>query len=123
MEHKCNYCNVSFKRNCELVRHSTSIKCKNNKNNINMNNKLVELENNLLEIKNLKQQLDQALRENKEEKQKVFSLEIKLNDSINKSEEYRKIIEKYTTKNNFKLQKENDTTDNTFQIDINLNNK
>jgi hypothetical protein len=48
MEHKCINCNISFKRNCELVRHSTSIKCKNNKNNININNKLVELENDLI---------------------------------------------------------------------------
>ena len=113
----CESCNLMVSKP-NYSKHKKTELCKNIKTTIE------QCQNNyLLEINNLKQQLEQALRENKEEKQKVFSLEIKLNDSINKSEEYRKIIEKYTTINNFKLQKENNSTDNTFQIDINVNNK
>ena len=44
MEFSCNYCNVSFKRNCELVRHYTSIKCKEKRDKFNIN---TELNNNI----------------------------------------------------------------------------
>ena len=30
MEFNCIYCNISFKRNCELTRHKNTQKCKNN---------------------------------------------------------------------------------------------
>ena len=31
MDYNCAYCNISFKRNCDLTRHINSQKCKDNK--------------------------------------------------------------------------------------------
>ena len=106
MDYKCDFCNVSFKRNCELVRHSTSIKCKNKKNNININNKLVELENNLILYKykydecfninkNLEEKIQLLIQENINLKNEIKSLE-KSNES------FIKIVEKAATKSTVK---------------------
>jgi hypothetical protein len=112
----CEFCNLIVSKP-NYSKHKKTELCKNIKNTIEQCKN-----NDLLEIDNLKQQLNQSLRKTEEEKKKVFSLEIKLNECVNKSEEYRKIIENYNTKNNFKLPKQNEI-DTTFQIDINLNNK
>ena len=112
----CEFCNLMVSKP-NYSKHKKTELCKNIKTTIE------QCKNNyLLEIDNLKQQLEKSLRKTEEEKQKVFSLEIKLNECVNKSEEYRKIIENYNIKNNFKLPKQNDI-DSTFQIDININNK
>ena len=49
MDFLCKYCNISFKRNCELVRHSSSIKCKEKQDKFNIN---LELNSNILKLEN-----------------------------------------------------------------------
>ena len=110
MEFKCNCCEISFKRNCDLVRHSLTIKCKEKRDafNINIKSKTVisklEEELKLYKINELKYN----------EKIKILELEVsKLtqentslkseNKSLEKSNEsFRKIVEKAATKTTIK---------------------
>ena len=118
MSYKCEYCDNVYVNKCHLTRHQkteTCVKIQNiiNKNIEKYNNKYTELNNIIEDLKNNNLNLNQ----------KIIIQEIKLKEAIEKSEEYRKIVEKSATKsNNFKI-KEDILNDNTFQIDINVNNK
>ena len=119
MSYKCEYCDNVYVNKCHLTRHQkteTCVKIQNiiNKNIEKYNNKYTELNNIIEDLKN----------DNLNLNQKITIQEIKLKEAIEKSEEYRKIVEKSATKsnNNFKI-KEDILNDNTFQIDINLNRK
>jgi len=118
MSYKCEYCDNVYVNKCHLTRHQkteTCVKIQNiiNKNIEKYNNKYTELNNIIEDLKNNNLNLNQ----------KITIQEIKLKEAIEKSEEYRKIIEKSATKSNsFKI-KEDILKDNTFQIDINVNNK
>jgi hypothetical protein len=102
MEYECKYCEISFKRKGDLVRHSSSIKCKEKQNKFNIN---LELNNNILMLK--KELEIYKLKENEykllEEKIKLLTEE---NNSLKSdmkalekaSEGYRKIVEKAATK-------------------------
>ena len=135
MEYNCVYCNVSFKRNCDLTKHKNTQKCKDNKtrqNNDDLNNS---------KIKNLEKELQIYKNKEIEFKNKIILLETHNNNLIKqleekdiqikliqeKSEEYRKIIEKSSTTGkpltdyNFKNIESNIVDNNSFQIDIKLN--
>ena len=95
MEHECKHCNVSFKRNCELIRHVSSIKCKEKLNTININNKLEQYKLKLLEQEDnnkiLEEKINLLTQENNTLKTEIKALE-------KASEGYRKIVEKAATK-------------------------
>ena len=110
MEFKCNYCEISFKRNCDLARHSLTIKCKEKRDafNINIKSKTVisKLEEELKlykinelkyidKIKLLELELSKITQENTLLKSENKSLE-KSNES------FRKIVEKAATKTTIK---------------------
>ena len=122
----CNICNMNFSTKQRLNTHNETEKHKSifniySKFNDKHNKEITEIKekNNIIQKENekLKIQICNLIEENKE-------VNIQLNHIKNKSEEYRKIVEKDSTKsnNNFKI-KEDILNDNTFQIDINVNNK
>uniref|UniRef100_A0A6C0I764 KilA-N domain-containing protein n=1 Tax=viral metagenome TaxID=1070528 RepID=A0A6C0I764_9ZZZZ len=131
-EIKCDMCFTIVKRKTDLAKHKKSETCKKINNiikilkeekqdevnklqdKINKQKNEYDLKLNLLEEKN-----NILLKENNEQNKKILTLEIKLKEVSEKSNEYRIIVEKSTiNKFNFK-NKENDN----FQIDININNK
>ena len=119
MSYKCEYCDNSYINKCHLTRHQKTESCIKIQNIIfkkdeMYKNKSNELNNTIGELKN----------DNLNLNHKILTLEIKLKEATEKAEEYRKIVEKDSTKsnNNFKI-KEDILNDNTFQIDINVNNK
>jgi hypothetical protein len=106
MEFLCKYCNISFKRNCELFRHSSSIKCKEKQNSFNIN---IENNNNILKIqKELEQyklklleqedKIQELTQENNSLKIENTSLKTEIKILEKASEGYRKIVEKAATK-------------------------
>ena len=106
MDYSCKYCNVSFKRNCELVRHSTSIKCKEKQNKYHMNE---ELKNNILKLEkelekyklNFSEQenkIKELTQENNNVKIENNNLKTEIKALEKASEGYRKIVEKAATK-------------------------
>ena len=113
----CEYCETSITKN-NLNKHQKSDTCNKIKLLLNKQKNNYELQLKLEDDKNKK------LSENNINlNQKILTLEIQLKESTEKAEEYRKIVEKsYTKSNNFKI-KEDILNDNTFQIDINVNNK
>jgi hypothetical protein len=122
----CNICNMNFSTKQRLNTHNETEKHKSifniySKFNDKYNKEITEIKekNNIIQKENekLKIQICNLIEENKE-------VNIQLNHIKNKSEEYRKIVEKASTKsnNNFKI-KEDILNDNMFQIDINVNNK
>jgi hypothetical protein len=121
MEIKCDLCHLVVKRRTDLARHKKSDNCKKI-NNI-LNTIILENDKYKNEIQLLKQEsLDKDKQIEDKDKQ------IKLLQE--KSEEYRKIVEKAaTTKNNIKSKDNkldvNKSADDEymFQIDINVNNK
>ena len=119
MEVKCELCHLIVKRRTDLARHKKSDNCK--KINGILNTILSEKENVYKQIQNenndLKNQMSRLIQENEDKDRQIKSLQ-------EKSEEYRKIVEKAaTTKNNIK-NKDNKVEDEyMFQIDINVNNK
>jgi hypothetical protein len=105
----CEYCNLMVSKP-NYSKHKKTELCKNIKTTIE------QFKNNyLIEINNLKQQLEESLRQNEKEKQKILTLEVKLNECIEKSEEYRKIVEKSATKST-KTVKNNYTHNNYLNL-------
>ena len=110
MEFKCNYCEISFKRNCDLVRHSLTIKCKEKRDafNINIKSKTV--------ISKLEEELKLYKINELEHIDKIKLLELELskitqenillkseNKALEKSNEsFRNIVEKAATKSTVK---------------------
>jgi hypothetical protein len=119
MSFVCEFCSNVYNLKYNLSRHQNSDSCKkiqniiNNYNNKN-NEKIKEIE---IEYSNKIKLLELDLLKLTQENTTLKS-ENKALDKSNES--YKNIIEKVSTKNTiFKK----DTFDNTFQIDINLNNK
>jgi hypothetical protein len=121
MEFKCNYCEISFKRNCDLVRHSLTIKCKEKKDLYNINLKStttiskLEKELEFYKIKELNYENKiKELQSEYQDKIKLLELEVSQltqentllkseNKSLEKSNEsFRKIVEKAATKTTIK---------------------
>ena len=106
MEYSCNYCEISFKRNCELVRHSSSIKCKNKREKYNstleINNNISRLEKELEYYKSKFHENNIKLEEIKEENNSLKiennTLKTEIKALEKESEGYRKIVEKAATK-------------------------
>jgi hypothetical protein len=113
MEYSCEFCEISFKRKGDLVRHNQSIKCKEKQNKFNLN---IKLNNNIL---NLEKELEQYKLKLVEKENKIKELtednnklnlknnSLKLenetlkseNKSLEKSNEsFRNIVEKSATK-------------------------
>jgi len=117
MEFKCKYCEISFKRNCDLARHSLTIKCKEKRDTFNINIKSKTVISKLEEELKL-YKINELEYSNKillfQEKIKLLELEVsKLtqentslkseNKSLEKSNEsFRKIVEKAATKTTIK---------------------
>jgi hypothetical protein len=106
MNFLCKYCNISFKRNCELVRHSSSIKCKEKQNKFNLN---MELNNNLLKIEKelehyklkfveKENKIQELTQENNNLKIEVCVLKTEIKTLEKSTNEYRNIVEKAATK-------------------------
>ena len=120
----CEICNSKVSNKYNLVKHKQTESCQKikreldyNKNINSLNNQIKELENEIIKLK----------KNNNEKDLIIYNLQEKSNNLQEKSEEYRKIIENVSLnnkKNNFTLNKIiQDNQDNTFQIDINVNNK
>jgi hypothetical protein len=116
MEVKCELCFSIVKRKTDLARHKRSENCKKINNTIN-------------NIINEKQKIyNETKKENEEYINEILLLKKEIEDKDKqikllqeKSEEYRKIVEKATMVNGFKFKnKENIQDDNTFQINVNL---
>ena len=133
MDFKCNYCEISFKRNCDLVRHSLTIKCKKKKDLYNINlkstttisklekelefyklkeidyeNKIKNLQSKYQEkIKLLELEMSKLTQENTILKNEIKSLE-KSNES------FRKIVEKAATKSTNTIKNNNNYTHNNY---------
>jgi hypothetical protein len=120
MDFNCKYCNIQFKRNCDLTRHKKSQKCKEN---INKYNNEINLKENLKKNENENVCLTTKIIELEKE---ILELKKQLNDKdiIIKNQEklYYLHQDKELTKNNIKT-KDNTNYENSFQIDINVNNK
>lgn len=75
MDYSCDYCNISFKRNCDLTRYKNTIKCKDKRNNnmITNNNKSVinDIEKEMLTLKIQISQLTNKLEINENIKNKI----------------------------------------------------
>ena len=110
----CDICNSSIKRKKDLPRHKRSEYCQ----------KVSELLNkfkneNFNKIKLLEEECNKL-------QNKIILLEKENIMNKEKTEEYRKIVEKASTKSsntNFKSINDKQLEDTNFQIDINLNNK
>ena len=110
MEFKCNYCEISFKRNCDLVRHSLTIKCKEKRDafNINIKSKTVisKLEEELKLYKINKLEYSDKIKLLELEISKITQENILLkgeNKALEKSNEsFRNIVEKAATKTTIK---------------------
>jgi len=121
MDFKCKYCEISFKRNCDLVRHSLTIKCKEKKDLYYINLKSIttisklEKELEFYKIKELEYENKiKILQLEYQDKLKKLELEVlKLteentllkseNKALEKSNEsFRKIVEKAATKTTVK---------------------
>ena len=119
MEVKCDLCHLIVKRKTDLARHKKSENCKKINDIIKLI--LLERENNSKERENennnLKKQISTLIKENEDKDKQIKLLQ-------EKSEEYRKVIEKIAiTKNNIKIKDIKPDEEHNFQIDINLNNK
>ena len=116
MNFSCEHCNISFKRNCDLTRHSLTEKCKNNKikykNNHTLIEKLVLFEKELLEYKNRElnyinkiELLENNILNYKNIEKELITKDIQLKLFQDKYEDLRKIVEKAairtTIKNNY----------------------
>jgi hypothetical protein len=135
MEHKCNYCNVSFKRNCELTRHKNTQKCKNNTikygNHIEIKENLEkkDTQNNELQnkINSLEKECEELKLQLKIKEQETIEKNTIIKNIQDKAEEYRKIVENVSLnnmkENKFVSKKDKDILNTTFEIDINLNDK
>ena len=113
MNFNCEHCNISFKRNCDLTRHSLTEKCKNNKikykNNHTLIEKLVSFEKELLEYKNRElnyihkiEILEKKILNYKNIELELVTKDVQLNLLQEKTEEYRKIVEKSAVKTTIK---------------------
>ena len=113
MNFNCNHCDISFKRNCDLTRHCLTEKCKNNKikykNNSILSEKLVYLEKELLEYKNRElnyihkiEILEKKILNYKNIELELVTKDVQLNLLQEKTEEYRKIVEKSAVKTTIK---------------------
>ena len=120
---KCIYCD-SFITKQNLSRHHKSEQC------IRIQ-KLIQKKENLFNIELNKQEENYKILNQKNEKlkdenillnNKILTLEIKLKDALDKSEEYRKILENYNI-SKFKKDISENIQNNTFEIDINITNK
>jgi hypothetical protein len=93
MSYKCEYCDNSYINKCHLTRHQKTESCIKIQNIIFKKdeiykNKSNELNNTIVELKN----------DNLNLNKKILTLEIKLKEVSDKSDEYRKIVEKSATK-------------------------
>jgi hypothetical protein len=105
----CDICNSKLSRKKDLPRHKRSEYC------LKINELMTKFNND----KNIKKDLLEE--EVKILQDRVIILEKENMMNKEKAEEYRKIIE--NTNSKFKIKKENDTLNTTFQIDINLDHK
>jgi hypothetical protein len=90
MSYKCEYCENSFINKCHLTRHQKSETCL----------KIQKIIHSLKET--YQNKINSLVEENSQLKQTVFSLEIKLNETTDKYEDLRKIVEKAATKTTVK---------------------
>jgi hypothetical protein len=109
MDYNCAYCNISFKRNCDLTRHINSQKCKDNKVKYEKDNKVKEklfiIEKELLLYKNREidyinkiKLLEQNIIDIQSIKKEIEDKDKLIKSLQEKAEEYRKIVEKAATK-------------------------
>jgi hypothetical protein len=126
MSFLCEYCNNSYTTKNHLTRHQNTEKCQYIKKLLEKKDKMY-----LEKIKILEEINKTHIKQLEEYNNKInkYSLQVEeQNKEIQilkeKSAEYRKIVENFSI-NNFKNIKKNkeDIFDNTFQIDINVNNK
>ena len=102
----CNFCSTKITKQ-NLSRHQKSEFCLKIQNIINKNNdEKLSLENKILELEN-----------------EIKILTNNLNSANKSSEEYRKIVEKAATKSTSSIKPKQDSLNNMFEIDITLNNK
>jgi len=109
MDFNCIYCDISFKRNCDLTRHISTQKCKDNKTINELNKKLIILEKENLSYKKKEndyiekiKMLEKNILELQIIKKENEDKDILIKSLQEKSEEYRKIIEKAATKTTIK---------------------
>ena len=133
MNFNCEHCNISFKRNCDLTRHSLTEKCKNNKikykNNNSLKEKVCILEKELLEYKNRElnyinkiEILENDIINYKNIQQELLTKDIQLNLLQEKYEDLRKIVEN-TSMKSYNSTNSKQEINTIFDIDINVNRK
>jgi len=121
----CNLCNTSITNKKDLTKHQRTKKCQEM-------SQLMKLKNNTYtnQITEYKLEISRLLENNIILKKEIEDRDKQIKLLQEKSEEYRKIVEKYfTTKNNMKNKdnkpdkNKSEEDEHMFQIDINLNNK
>jgi hypothetical protein len=115
MSYNCDYCNVSFKRNCDLTKHKNTQKCKDNKNKYE-NENYFKSQNNELQnrINSLEKENEELKLQLKKKEQEIIEKNTIIKNIQEKSEEYRKIVEKAATKTNIKNTTKNTYTHNNY---------
>jgi len=106
MTYNCLYCNIIFKRNCDLVKHNNTLKCKDNKekylNEGILKDKIKNIEKDFSECKTKYNEQNEIINILKNEniilKKTIEDKDNQIKNLFEKSEEYRKIVEKVATK-------------------------
>jgi len=97
MNYTCEYCENIYANKCHLSRHQKTENCLKIQNIIHKKDELYK--NKYNELNNI---IELLKKDNINLNQKILTLEIKLKELSNKSDEYRKIVEKSATKTTIK---------------------
>jgi hypothetical protein len=107
----CDICNTKVSNKYNLIKHKLTESCQKIKREFDYNNNIINLNN---KIKELEKEIEQLKIENNEKDKLIHNLQEKSNILKEKSEEYRKIVEKAATKST--------TIKNTYTNSNNHNN-